>query len=90
MQDLTAEIFVAAGCSTEESARIGQRLVMANLTGHDSHGSGILSVNGLWLEPRLQFTRRRQEKLAAELDRLRRFICADQVVFENGFLRSEN
>ena len=52
--------------------------------------SGLLSVNGLWLEPRLQFTRRRQEKLAAELDRLRRFICADQVVFENGFLRSEN
>jgi uncharacterized oxidoreductase len=38
MQDLTAEIFVAAGCSAEESARIGRRLVMANLTGHDSHG----------------------------------------------------
>ncbi len=38
MQDLTAEIFVAAGCSAEEAARIGRRLVMANLTGHDSHG----------------------------------------------------
>jgi uncharacterized oxidoreductase len=38
MQDFTAEIFVAAGCSAEEGARIGQRLVMANLTGHDSHG----------------------------------------------------
>ena len=38
MQDLTAEIFVAAGCSAEEGARIGRRLVMANLTGHDSHG----------------------------------------------------
>ncbi len=38
MQDLTAEIFVAAGCSAEEAACIGRRLVMANLTGHDSHG----------------------------------------------------
>jgi len=38
MQDLTAEIFVAAGCSAEEGARIGRRPVMANLTGHDSHG----------------------------------------------------
>ncbi len=38
LQDLTAEIFVAAGCSDEEGARIGRRLVMANLTGHDSHG----------------------------------------------------
>ena len=38
MQDLTAEIFVAAGCSAEEGARIGRHLVMANLTGHDSHG----------------------------------------------------
>ena len=38
MQDLTAEIFVAAGCSAEEGARIGRHLVMANLTGHDTHG----------------------------------------------------
>ena len=38
MENLTAEIFVAAGCSAEEGARIGGRLVMANLTGHDSHG----------------------------------------------------
>ncbi len=38
MRNLTAEIFEVAGCSAEESARIGQRLVMANLTGHDSHG----------------------------------------------------
>ncbi len=38
MRNLTVEIFVAAGCSTEEGARIGRHLVMANLTGHDSHG----------------------------------------------------
>jgi len=38
MRNLTADIFEVAGCSAEESARIGRRLVMANLTGHDSHG----------------------------------------------------
>ena len=38
MENLSAEIFGAAGCSAEEGARIGRRLVMANLTGHDSHG----------------------------------------------------
>ena len=38
MENLTAEIFGAAGCSDAEGARIGCRLVKANLTGHDSHG----------------------------------------------------
>lgn len=38
MENLTAEIFAAAGCSDAEGARIGHRLVRANLTGHDSHG----------------------------------------------------
>ncbi len=33
-----ADIFKAAGCDAEESARIGHHLVSANLTGHDSHG----------------------------------------------------
>ena len=33
-----AAIFTAAGCDTEEGARIGRYLVEANLTGHDSHG----------------------------------------------------
>lgn len=35
---LVGEIFTAAGCAPEESARIGDYLVRANLTGHDSHG----------------------------------------------------
>ena len=35
---LVGEVFLAAGCSGEESARIGDYLVRANLTGHDSHG----------------------------------------------------
>jgi len=35
---LVGEIFLAQGCSAQESARIGSYLVRANLTGHDSHG----------------------------------------------------
>ncbi|MDP4026293.1 malate/lactate/ureidoglycolate dehydrogenase [Methylobacterium sp. NEAU 140] len=32
------DIFVAEGCSEAEAGRIGEFLVAANLTGHDSHG----------------------------------------------------
>jgi len=38
LRALTRRIFVAAGCSAPESARIAHYLVLANLTGHDSHG----------------------------------------------------
>ena len=38
LQDFVGEIFVKAGCSAEEGARVGRYLVAANLTGHDSHG----------------------------------------------------
>lgn len=38
LQKLIASIFEAAGSSPAESARIGDYLVRANLTGHDSHG----------------------------------------------------
>lgn len=38
LQDFVADIFVAAGCSAAEGARIGKYLVNANLAGHDSHG----------------------------------------------------
>ena len=31
-------IFAAAGCSETEAARVAERLVEANLVGHDSHG----------------------------------------------------
>jgi uncharacterized protein YcaQ len=48
---------------------------------------GTLSVSALWLEPRLSFTRSREAKLASQLDRLARFVGADAVRFENGFLR---
>ena len=38
MVELVRDIFVGAGCSPQESTRIGRSLVGANLTGHDSHG----------------------------------------------------
>jgi uncharacterized protein len=50
-------------------------------------GDGALSVTGLWLEPRLGLTKSREDKLAAQLDRLARFVGAESVRFENGFLR---
>jgi uncharacterized oxidoreductase len=38
LQDFVQDVFVAAGCSAPEGARIGKYLVNANLAGHDSHG----------------------------------------------------
>jgi len=38
LRGFVAEIFMAAGCSADEAGRIGQHLISANLTGHDSHG----------------------------------------------------
>lgn len=38
LEALVSDIFIKAGCSPAEGARIGKYLVIANLTGHDSHG----------------------------------------------------
>lgn len=38
MSSFVSDIFAAAGCSRAEADRIGKYLVIANLTGHDSHG----------------------------------------------------
>jgi uncharacterized oxidoreductase len=38
LRALVEETFSAAGCARAEAARIGDYLVRANLTGHDSHG----------------------------------------------------
>ncbi len=38
LSDLVRDVFVAAGCSQAEGARLGRSLVGANLAGHDSHG----------------------------------------------------
>lgn len=37
-----ASIFVATGSSPEEAGKVAANLVMANLSGHDSHGVGML------------------------------------------------
>ena len=38
LEELVRDIFIKAGCSEAEGKRIGKYLVIANLTGHDSHG----------------------------------------------------
>lgn len=38
LRDFVCDTFVKAGCSEKEGLRIGESLVGANLTGHDSHG----------------------------------------------------
>ena len=50
LTSLVAEIFAAAGCSPAEAARIGDYLVRANLTGHDSHGVIRVPRYLIWLE----------------------------------------
>ncbi len=50
--------------------------------------SAALEVSGLWLEAGVKFTHGRQDRLAAELERLRKFIGAERVAFRDGYLRS--
>jgi uncharacterized oxidoreductase len=42
LHQVTAAIFEKDGCSAEEAKLIADHLVLANLTGHDSHGVGML------------------------------------------------
>jgi len=42
LQAQCASIFIASGSSTEEAEKVAANLVMANLSGHDSHGVGML------------------------------------------------
>ncbi len=42
LRALAASIFIANGSSTEEAKTVADNLVMANLSGHDSHGIGML------------------------------------------------
>ncbi len=42
LQAQAASIFVAAGSTKEEAQTVADNLVMANLSGHDSHGVGML------------------------------------------------
>jgi hypothetical protein len=47
-----------------------------------------LRVTGLWLEPGQQLTKARQRDLIRALERLRQFIGADTVAFEDGYLKA--
>lgn len=42
LQDIVAGILAAAGSSTDEAQQVAANLVLANLSGHDSHGVGML------------------------------------------------
>ena len=53
---------------------------------HDK-SAGALRVNGLWLEPGVKFGQARRRALDAELDRQRRFVGAERVIYENGYLK---
>jgi uncharacterized protein YcaQ len=50
--------------------------------------AGALRVKGLWLEPRVRFTRKRQDAFAAELERQRRFTGAERVVYDDGHVKT--
>ncbi|HIP79145.1 MAG TPA: winged helix-turn-helix domain-containing protein [Kiloniellaceae bacterium] len=50
--------------------------------------SATLRVKGLWLEPKIKLSRARRDRLEAELERQRRFTGAEEVVFDDGYLRS--
>lgn len=45
--------------------------------------AGTLNVYKLWLEPRVQWTAARAAKLAAELDRMRRFVGLSELKWDN-------
>jgi uncharacterized protein len=47
-----------------------------------------LRVTGVWLEPGQQLTKARQRDLITALERLRQFIGADAVAFEDGYVKA--
>lgn len=67
----------------------GERFVGRIDMNHE-RDSNILRVRALWPEPPCRFGRGRRQALEAELERLRRFVGADCVVFEDGWLRSSH
>lgn len=54
LTDLVTEIFRRTTCSDQESRRIAENLVEANLTGHDSHGVIRVGRYVEWLEAGVQ------------------------------------
>ncbi|MEM7446250.1 MAG: crosslink repair DNA glycosylase YcaQ family protein [Pseudomonadota bacterium] len=49
---------------------------------------GVLSVSGLWLEPKIKLSAGRQRALESELERLRRFTGMNQVTYEDDWFKT--
>jgi hypothetical protein len=48
---------------------------------------GVLEVKALWMEPGRRLSRGRRDRLQAELERIRRFIGAEVLVFADDHLK---
>jgi uncharacterized protein len=64
----------------------GERLI-GRIDMKRNTASRLLEVMALWLEPGLRPSRGRHDRIAAELDRIRRFIGADAVRYVDDFAR---
>jgi uncharacterized protein YcaQ len=65
----------------------GERLI-GRIDMKARRGDNALHVAGLWLEPKIKFSQGREKKLAAELNRVAKFIGMANVLWEPGFLKS--
>lgn len=65
----------------------GERFVGRLDMRHDKVADA-LRVTALWPEPRVKWGKNRQRRLDAELERHRRYLAADRVCFDDGWLRS--
>jgi uncharacterized protein len=64
----------------------GERLI-GRIDMKRNAASRLLEVMALWLEPGLRPSRGRHDRIAAELDRIRRFIGADAVRYADGYCK---
>ena len=48
LEGVVARVLAAAGSSAQEARTVAANLVLANLSGHDSHGVGMCWVNKRW------------------------------------------
>jgi uncharacterized protein YcaQ len=67
----------------------GDRLVGRIDMKHDRK-TGVLGVRAAWLEPGVKMTSGRAQRLEAELERIRKFTAADQIVYADGWLKTES
>ena len=65
-----------------EGARFVGRIDMRH-----ERSDGVLRVKGLWLEPKVRWSKGRAAALEAEMERLRRFTGAERVAFADGYRR---